>query len=243
MIFNINIIELRQFYASKLGKLVRRDLSRAIMRHFHNLPTHKTMAGLGFAVPYLRQYLHYNASIIPVMFSHMGGMYWPSDEANSTVLAHENTLPFDDEKLDYVLLIHALEHSLHINNLMIEVARCLKPNGRALIIAPNRRGLWQFRSDNPFGSGNSFHEAQLKHRAELAGLSLVKTSSALFYPPSNNRFIQKIALLWEYAGLLLFPNLGGVVLMEFEKHIYAAITEPKKAHPFASKIAIKPQIS
>jgi SAM-dependent methyltransferase len=240
MIFHANILELRQFYSSKLGCLVRRDLSRAVLRHFAKIPHDKNIVGFGFAVPYLRQYMSCGC-VLPVMFSHLGGMYWPSGEVNHTIIAHENALPFDDEKLDYILMVHAIEHSLHINNLMCELSRCLKPNGKALIVAPNRRGLWQFRADNPFGAGNSFHATQLKHRAELAGLSVVKTSSALFYPPTNNRFIQKAALFLEYLGLLLFPNLGGVILIELEKQIYAAIPEMKKNPLNVGKIAmVKP---
>jgi SAM-dependent methyltransferase len=228
MIFQASIVDLRQFYSAPLGRLLRRDLGRAIHHHFGNIPKGKKLAGLGFAVPHLR--LNDDANIIAVMFAHLGAMYWPADGLNHSVLAHEGSLPFDDDAMDYMLLTHAVEHSLHLNNLLSEVFRCLKPNGKVLLVAPNRRGWWQLHTDNPFGVGNAFHAVQLRHRGELAGLSFVKQSSALFYPPSTKRFVQKISLWLEYLGLMIAPNWGGVLLLEFEKQLYEAIPEVKKVH-------------
>ncbi len=241
MIFQANIIELRQFYSSELGQLLRRDIGRSIKNHWDNVADGSKIAGLGFAVPYLRPYLHRKIDVIAVMFSHLGAMYWPSGEENHSIVAHENSLPFEDNQLDYILLAHGAEHSLHLNNLLAEVFRCLKPNGKLLIIAPNRHGWWQVRTDNPFGVGSAFHAVQLRHRAELAGFTFVKQSSALFYPPTKSCIMQKLSIWIEYLGLMLAPNWGGGLLIGFEKQIYSGIAVAKKS-PFGLTSGLQPQV-
>lgn len=222
------MVELRQFYSSELGAVLRRDVGRALAKYIGVLPPASTIVGLGFAAPHLRPYLKKNHHVISVMFSHIGAMYWPADGQNHSVLCHESALPFDDERVDVMVLCHAVEHSLHVNTMLAEVYRCLKPRGKALLIVPNRRGLWSARSNNPFGVGHPYHAAQLRHRVELAGLTVCRTSTALFYSPSNARLLLKSSLLLEYMGLMLAPTWGSVLVMEVEKQLYAAIPEPKK---------------
>jgi SAM-dependent methyltransferase len=230
MIFQPTMVELRQFYSSELGAMLRRDVGRALAKYINPLPPNSHIVGLGFAVPYLRPYVEKNHHVISLMFSHIGAMYWPADSKNHSILCHESALPLDDECVDIMLLCHAIEHSLHVNTLLSEVHRCLKPRGKALLIVPNRRGLWSARSNNPFGVGHPYHAAQLRHRAELAGLTVSRTSTALFYSPSNARLVLRASLLLEYMGLILAPTWGSVLVMELEKQLYAAIPEPKKVH-------------
>ncbi len=241
MIFQPNIVELRQFYSSELGRLLRRDIGRGINNHWGHIPDGSKIAGLGFAVPYLHPYLQRNLDICAVMFAHLGAMYWPTGELNHSMVAHESGLPFEDDTMDYVLLAHGAEHSLHLNSLLSEAFRCLKPSGKLLIIAPNRHGWWQVRTDNPFGVGSSFHGVQLRHRAELAGLTFVKQSSALFYPPARGCVMRKLSIWIEYMGLMIAPNWGGALLVEFEKQLYAGIPVAKKHLFMGGCSSLQPQ--
>ena len=225
-----DVVSLREFYASSLGECVRRDLHAAIARHWNKdyTPATASIVGLGFAPPYLLPYLESAASVLAVMFPHMGGMYWPVDQSNHTVLASEADLPLADQSTQRLLLIHAVEHSPHLATLMNEMFRCLTSGGRALLIIPNRRGVWSRTTNNPFGFGHPYHSAQLRHRAELAGFTHIKTSSALFYPPSFSRLLLKSSRWTERLGNVCLPMMGGVLLVEVEKQLYASIPEPAK---------------
>jgi SAM-dependent methyltransferase len=233
-----DVVSLRAFYATRIGECVRRDVGAAIARHWGDASTWKNacVIGLGFASPYLRPYLEADACVLSVMFPHIGGMYWPVDSTNHNVLAAENELPLEDKTVSRLLLIHALEHSPHVTTLMNEMLRVLTYGGKALLIVPNRRGLWSRTTNNPFGFGHPYHSAQMRHRAELAGLTYVGSSSALFYPPSDIRPLVRASQWVERFGRCFLPQLGGVALVEVENQPYAAIPEPAK------RLVITPQL-
>jgi SAM-dependent methyltransferase len=238
MLVSPDVVSLRAFYATPLGECVRRDIGAAIARHWVDMKTSQRACtvGLGFASPYLRPFLEADARVVSVMFPHIGGMYWPVDRSNHTVLAAENELPLEDRSVSRIVLIHALEHSPHVTTLMNEVLRALTYGGRALFIVPNRRGLWSRTTNNPFGFGHPYHSAQIRHRAELAGLTYVGVSSALFYPPSDARPLLRTSQWMERFGRCFLPQLGGVTLVEVENQPYAAIPEPAK------RLIIAPQL-
>ncbi len=222
-----DVVELRRFYSSPLGVCVRRDLGAAILRYWHDADD-VTLAGLGFSLPYLRQFLEPARHVVPVMFPHLGAMYWPADISNHAILATENALPFQDHTIGRLLVCHCAEHSHHFTTLMQEIYRVLLPGGRALFVVPNRRGLWSSRHQNPFGSGHPYTVLQMRHRAELAGLTFIRSTGALFYPPSNWRLVTRLSGWIEAIGRVLAPQLGGALLVEVEKQLYASIPDPVK---------------
>jgi SAM-dependent methyltransferase len=229
MLLNPDVVSLREFYASPLGLCVRRDLGAAIARHWPEAELANTsIAGIGFALPYLRQFIPIAAQVVSVMFPHLGAMYWPVDISNHTILGNEAELPFQDNSIGRILVCHCIEHSPHLATLMNELARVLVPGGRILLIVPNRRGLWSTRTNNPFGFGHPFHTAQARHRLELAGLTPTGVSSALFYSPSDTRIVLRLSAVIERMGRLCLPQLGGVLLVEAEKQLYASIPEPSR---------------
>lgn len=222
---------------------MRRDLGQAIAR-FWKGTTDTPIIGVGFALPYLRQWLKPSSHVLSIMFPHLGAIYWPADEQNHTVLATEAALPLSDNSVERMLICHSAEHSPHLSTLMNEVYRSLKSGGRALIIAPNRLGGWARNTHNPFGSGHPYQMSQMKHRAELAGLTYVRASTALFYPPYRWRLLLKCSRIIEWLGALLLPNFGGVLMVELEKQIYASI--PEKGTPVAARLLypnVKPAAS
>jgi SAM-dependent methyltransferase len=177
-----DIAELRRFYSSDLGEAVRRDLSRALHRHWGNVAGLQ-MVGLGFALPYLGHYLPQAHSVLALMLPHMGAMYWPTSGANHSVLMDQSAFPLRDESVDRVLAIHAIEHSGHLHTMMQEIYRILRIGGRALFVVPNRTGLWSSHKNNPFGYGYPYYRMQLQHRGELAGLTLCACFIGSVLPP------------------------------------------------------------
>jgi SAM-dependent methyltransferase len=222
-----DVVALRTFYASPIGQCVRRDISAAIAHHFQHI-SHSALMGIGFSLPYLHGFLETARQVLPLMFPHIGAMYWPLDKDNHTILCAEAELPLADSSIHYALICHSAEHSPHLATLMNELFRVLVAGGRALFIVPNRRGIWSSRTNNPFGFGHPYHMAQLRHRAELAGFTFVSARSALFYPPSTNRVVLRLSRVIERMGRLLLPHQGGILIMEVEKQLYATIPEPAR---------------
>ncbi len=209
---------------------MRRDVGRAIAR-FWKQADDAPLVGVGFALPYLRPFLGEDKHVMSVMLSQLGAMYWPADTSNHTVLATESDMPLADNVAGRILVCHSAEHSAHLSSLLQEIYRVLQPGGKALVVVPNRMGMWSSRANNPFGMGHPYQMSQMKHRAKLAGLTYVRASTALFYTPSNWRVVIRLSRMIEWLGRMLLPNFGGVLLVELEKQIYASI--PEKGTPVA----------
>lgn len=232
-----DIVQLRQFYASPLGQMAKNGLIRAIRTRWPQL-NNDLMLGIGYANPFLRPYLHEETDdstlLVPVMPAGQGAVCWPVHTRNRAILASEYTLPYASNIANRILLIHALEHATEVHLMLEECWRVLCPGGRMLIAVPNRRGLWASSSDTPFSYGHPFSAAQLK--TAVCGpdrFTHVDTSTSLFFLPSRRRVLRKLAPVVQTIGEFLFPAFGGVILMEVEKQIYAAVKEPKR-QPFAS---------
>ena len=58
-------------------------------------------------------------------------------------------------------MVHALEHAEDPRETLKEMWRVLAPNGRLVIVVPNRRGLWASFEHTPFGSGRPYSRGQL----------------------------------------------------------------------------------
>ena len=59
-------------------------------------------------------------------------------------------LMIQKEVADRILLVHMLEWSEKPLDLLHELWRVLAPNGRLLLVVPNRRGLWARVDIKPF---------------------------------------------------------------------------------------------
>lgn len=222
-----DVLAIRQFYSSSVGQETRRTLVQAVQRLWPAAPG-DVFIGIGYALPILRQYLG-NASIIgSFMPRSMGAIYWPADTANHSILIEEMQLPLKDQSVNRILVSHTIEHVPHLNAFLKELWRVLVPGGRALLLVPNRRGVWMRAAHTPLGSGTPFSIPQLRHRAALANFTFVRAETILFFPPSSVRFMIKISRALEWLGKMFLPGNGGLIVLEVEKQIYAAIPEPVK---------------
>ena len=95
----------------------------------------------------------------PYRRAHAGGArrHVMAEQGQSlSVLVEETDLPLPDECADRILLVHMLEWTEKSRELLRELWRVLAPNGRLLVIVPNRRGLWARVDSTPFGYGSPF---------------------------------------------------------------------------------------
>ena len=226
---HLDAIDLKDFYACRLGIVVRKLLGSRIRARFNDVKD-ASVFGLGFAAPYLAAFRSEARPIGALMPAELGAIAWPEQGPSCSVLVEETELPLDDEAADRLLLVHMLEWSEKSRALLREMWRVLKPNGRLLIVVPNRRGLWARVDTTPFGYGSPFSRHQLTTLLKEAMFSPEQWEYALYMPPFNWRILLRWPLFWERLGLVLWPTFSGVILVEASKQVYAVVPlrEPRK---------------
>ena len=215
-----DVVDLRDFYRSALGQVARRMIRRAVQRVWPDLRGMRLL-GIGYPTPFLSALSASSERTLALMPASLGVLRWPGDSPNLVTLADEGELPFADFSIDRVLLVHALETSEEVRSLLKEIWRVLAGGGRVLIVAPNRRGIWARLDRTPFGSGRPYTVSQLSQLLRDEQFTPVGTEAALFVPPAGGRMVLRSALAWERLGRRWFPRLGGVLLVEATKQIYA----------------------
>jgi len=132
-------------------------------------------------------------------------------------------LPFPDLVFDRILVIHGVEPYGNDARLLREVWRVLKDDGRILVVAPNRMGLWAHVDSTPFGQGHPYSQSQIERLLASGMFRPERRERALFTPPTNMRLVLRTTRFWERAGHALTPQLAGVTLTEAVKDVYAAV--------------------
>lgn len=223
-----DVIDLRQFYASPRGQLARRHLTRTI-REIWPDTRGQTVLGLGYATPYLRPFREEAERVMALMPAPQGVVHWPQEAPGLVALADETELPFADNAIDRVLLVHALENSEEVRLLLREIWRVLAAGGRLLVVVPNRVGLWARFEDNPFGYGSPYSATQLSRLLRDNLFSPRRIQPGLLMPPFNMRVMLRLSPWLERAGARWWPRVAGVHLVEAEKQVYSVTPIPVRA--------------
>jgi len=135
--------------------------------------------------------------------------------------APEHRLPFADGVFDRIILLHALEEADNPRQLLREAWRILSPEGRIIVAAANRKSLWSLNERQAFGHGRPWTRRQLSQFMTDSLFQITASSTAVHMPPLNWSIITAASRSWERAGELVTPGLGGVVLIEAVKRLYA----------------------
>jgi SAM-dependent methyltransferase len=225
---HLDVVDLKAFYASPLGQVVRRLLGARVKSRLGSLKNARVF-GLGFATPYLGA-IRSDADVLgALMPARQGVIRWPEGNANETVLVEEAELPLRDDSADCILLVHMLEWSENAGELLRELWRVLAPNGRLLIVVPNRRGLWAQLDTTPFGHGQPYSRSQLTKLLKEAMFSPEDWQYALYMPPFSWRILLKWPVFFERLGLILWPAFSGVIVVEASKQVYGAVPVSARA--------------
>jgi SAM-dependent methyltransferase len=207
--------ELVDFYESAVGHAARRQILRRIKEIWPHLNGLRLL-GYGFAPPYLNNYLAEAERVVALMPARSGVVAWPPSQP-LTVLAEEDALPFSDALFDRILVIHGLEGADAVRALLRQLWRVLAPEGRILLVAPNRASLWAQLESSPFACGRPFHRSELALLLSDTMFEPVHWERALYLPPfSRSRSGDGI----EKLGRRLLPGLSGVHLVEAAKSLY-----------------------
>jgi len=186
------------------------------------------MLGLGFATPYLRQFMSEAERVLAFMPASQGVMHWPQEGPGLVSLVEETDLPLPDYSVDRVLLVHGLENADSLRGQLREIWRVLTGDGRILVVVPNRRGIWSRSDRTPLGWGHPYSAAQLSRALRDNMFTPTRTERALYVPPIANYTFLRSAPAWERMGARFFPTFSGVVMIEAGKQLYAGSVKPAK---------------
>ncbi|MEG6507874.1 methyltransferase domain-containing protein [Methyloligella sp. 2.7D] len=220
----VDVVDLREFYTSPLGHVVKRLLGPRLRARWGDLQGMHVF-GLGYCSPYLGQFRDEAATLGALMPARQGVISWPNPGPRQSVLVEEDDLPLLDGTADRILIAHLLESADDPEAVLREAWRVLAPHGRLLVIAPYRTGLWARVENTPFGFGRPFSRTQLAKLLKDAGFTPEGWQHALYMPPFNWRFLLRWCLFWERLGLVLWPAFSGVIMVEATKLVYGGVPE------------------
>jgi len=232
-------IDLRDFYASSLGAVVRRILRARLRQAWPDLRGMRLL-GLGYATPFLLPFREECERTIAMMPAPQGVVHWPPEGGGRVALSDDSDLPLPDVSIDRVLLVHSLECSEQLRPLLREVWRVMTEGGRLVAIVPNRRGIWAQLDRTPFGTGHPYTPSQLSRLLRDNMFAPIGTQTALFMPPSRSRMMLASARAWEKIGARVLTTFGGVLMIEAGKQIYAASAAREAARPRRSYAPLPP---
>ncbi|WP_102226153.1 class I SAM-dependent methyltransferase [Acidimangrovimonas sediminis] len=218
---HLDVLDLRSFYyRTGLGRVAQKAVRDQVLALWPRA-ANQTVVGYGFAVPLLRPYLADARRVVALMPAPQGVMPWPAGQPNVSALAAEGNWPLQTGMVDRLILMHGLETSDNQSAVLEEAARVLGPGGRALVIVPNRAGLWARRDVTPFGYGRPYSASQLEAQLRRHGFQAERHLSALYMPPSQKRFWLRTAPFWERTGRQIPWRAGGVLMLEVSKQAFA----------------------
>lgn len=229
-----DIAQFRAFYDSRLGTIARRLVRRRLRELWPNVKG-MTVLGLGYATPYLAPFVDEAAAVVACMPAEQGAAPWPRSGRNRVALADDTNLPFGDGTVDRVIIIHGLETSEVWRTLLRQVWRVLKPDGRLIVVAPNRRGLWSAFGDTPYGQGHAYSRGQLERLLSEALFGAERWADALYGPPSQSKLIMRTGRGWERLGRMLYRGMPGLWIAEGAKAMYAPAA-PAKPNATARRV-------
>jgi len=213
-----DVLELRQFYASDLGRAARAMVERKLREAWGDTHGLDVLA-LGYATPFITPFRARSRRVVAAMPAQQGVEVWPADGPILSTLTPEDVLPFTNALFDRILVVHGLEESADPVGYLREVWRVLAPSGRAIITVASRTGLWANTERTPFGHGRPYTRGQLADLMREADLEPSGWTRALYVPPVG--WMARWADGFEQAGSRLWPGFAGLLLMECTKQTFA----------------------
>src|SRR2546427_2640432 len=204
-----DVVDLRNFYAQRLGVAARRFIGRGVRARFADMRGMRVL-GIGYAIPYLGLFREEAERCLAFMPAAQGVLKWPTTRPTLAALVDELDLPLPDAAVDRVLLVHALEMAHDPGALLREVWRVLAAGGRVLAVVPNRRGVWARMDTTPFGHGRPYSRSQISQLLRDTWFTPVGWSEALYMPPVARGWFIRSAVAWERAGAAISAPVAGV---------------------------------
>lgn len=215
--------DLKEYYLTPQGEAVARMLVRKMRAWWPAVELKgEIMFGCGYALPYLGA-LNGPRKTFALMSGQMGATVWPVGGPQRCVLADRGQWPIPSASVDHILMVHDLEYAEDPALVLEEVWRVLRPEGKLLLVVPNRTGFWARSENTPFGHGRPFTSTQLHGLLRDGNFVLERAAGALVAPPFRHRWwSEKVAPLLEWFAPVC-GAIAGVTIAEASKRLYAPI--------------------
>ena len=221
-----DIVDLRTYYGTPAGQRAAQVIGNCLGEMWEEVPNERLL-GFGYTVPWLRRFSEKAERSLCFMPAGQGAVRWPQKGPSTTALVFEEELPLPDSAVDRILIVHGLEHAQSPREALDEFWRVLAPNGRLMIVVPNRRGLWARFEHTPFGTGTPYSHGQMRRLLRSANFSVERVTESLHAPPFKRGWAQKLDRSIGTLGKSFWPMFGGVLVIEARKHIFQGL--PVKA--------------
>lgn len=239
---NMDVVSLREFYSSRLGRAAEHSIAMALSAMWDPTKSrNERILALGYAPPYLDRFSSDIKECMAFMPAAQGAVQWPLGEKSATALVYDEELPLADSSVDKILMVHLLEHSESPEDTLREAWRVLAPNGKILLVLPNRRGLWARFEHTPFGTGRPFSRGQISTLLRNALFSPDAWSDALHFPPLKRDSLLSIQPGLERIGRRVWPIFSGVIIVEATKKMYQGLPVTARAARRAFVPVLVPQ--
>lgn len=217
-----DVVDLRAFYAERLGQVARRLIATKLRSHWPSVAGDR-LVGIGYATPYLADFSAEAERTLAFMPAPQGVVNWPADQRNRACLVIDDALPLPDGSIDRIIAIHSIEMAENSRDLLRELWRVLVPGGRLLAVVPNRRGIWARVERTPFGYGRPFSRSQIAALMRETQFAMASSSQALAAPPFGRNWLYRSGTGWERVGSVLWPPFAGVIIVEAVKQLYQGL--------------------
>ncbi|HWS74010.1 MAG TPA: class I SAM-dependent methyltransferase [Quisquiliibacterium sp.] len=147
---------------------------------------------------------------------------------------HPEELPFATQSLDLVALPHVLEFATDPHEVLREVERVLRPEGRLIVSGLNPISLWGARHLLPGGlppgtlppgelarRGHLIAQPRLRDWLKLLGFEPDRAQYGCYRPPCGTQAWLDRTAFFERAGDRWWPICGGVYLLSAVKRVRA----------------------
>lgn len=223
----VDVVELRNFYASPLGKGVQNIIGNIVKKQWDNC-SGLSILGIGYAPPYLETFRSEAMRVLAFMPAAQGVVNWPDDGPSCSALVETTLLPLPDSCMDRVIVIHALEAAEHPQDFMEDVWRVLTPGGKMILVCPSRGGFWARADNTPFGHGQPYSRRQLRDLMRDTLFSPISWTEALYGPPLDTPLWRRSASLIEKIGAKCALPGAGVTIVEATKQLYRPVGGSKR---------------
>ena len=214
------------YYSSPIGIMTRRLVRNKIYQLWPEL-RHYSLLGIGYPHPYLNRYTQQVERAVLTMPPVNELTPWLHNDKNCLCVSEFDGQPFSDDFFDRILISHCLEFLSNVPEVLNECRRILKPNGRILLVVPNRHSMWSRAENTPFGYGSPFTPMQIKDYLNDARFYIERMENALYAPPREHRLIRQISPFIERYGSYMFFRFGGVHVIEVSKQTFAPVKPDK----------------
>lgn len=215
--------DLKEFYQRDASQSAIRVIRRCLERVWpQNSLKGLSVLGCGYTLPFMPEHPA-DGRVLCALPAGFGPMHWQQTGRNRSCVVMRGALPFANDSFDRILLVHELEFAEDPHAVLDEIWRVLKPDGRILILVPNRLGFWARSDRTPFGFGRPYSFGQAHHLLQETRFSVERHTGILLFPPLRSFRLGRLLLRFCEPLAAQFPAIAGLLVIEASKRLYAPI--------------------